>query len=222
MKKILSTFALLLILFSAGCISTTPEEAEEIFPLDENETEALEYDGLDLTPIDDQRNNAIKGTQYLYPDYYRLEITGMVNETITLTYNDIISYQPVSKAVPLDCVEGWGFAAKWTGVKMETLLNEAGIQEGATAVIFYSEDGYSTALDLDYLIDNNIIVAYKINDITLPPDRGFPLQLVAEGKYGYKWAKWIVKMEVVDDDYEGYWESRGYNNDADVGGPKFS
>lgn len=221
MKKNLFIIVLLLALFSAGCISTTPEEAEEIFPLDENETETLEYEGVELTPIDEQRNNAIKGTQYLYPDDYRLEITGMVNETIILTYDDILAYPSVSKAVPLDCVEGWGFAAKWTGVKMETLLNEAGLQEGANTVVFYSEDGYSTALDLDYLLDNNIIVAYKINDITLPPARGFPLQLVAEGKYGYKWAKWIVKIEVIDEDYEGYWESRGYNNNADVGGPRF-
>ncbi|MBP2029719.1 DMSO/TMAO reductase YedYZ molybdopterin-dependent catalytic subunit [Methanohalophilus levihalophilus] len=220
MKKILFTLTLILILLSAGCISTTPDEAE-VSPINENETETLEYDGVDLTPIDEQRNNAIKGTQYLYPDDYRLEITGMVNETTVLTYDDILSYPSVSKAVPLDCVEGWGFAAKWTGVKMETLLDDAGLQEGATTVIFYSEDGYSTALELDYLLDKNIIVAYKINDVTLPHDRGFPLQLVAEGKYGYKWAKWIVKIEVTNEDYQGYWESRGYNNNADVGGPRF-
>ncbi|ODV50520.1 MAG: oxidoreductase molybdopterin binding protein [Methanohalophilus sp.] len=55
-----------------------------------------------------------------------------------------------------------------------------------------------------------------------PRERGFPLQLVAEGKYGYKWAKWITGIEVTDDEnYEGSWKRRGYNNDADVDSPKF-
>ncbi|WP_049891097.1 molybdopterin-dependent oxidoreductase [Methanohalobium evestigatum] len=75
---------------------------------------------------------------------------------------------------------------------------------------------------MDYLLENDIILAYKINDVTLPPHRGFPLQVVAEGKYRYKWAKWIKRIEVVNHSYRGYWESRGYNNDADVGGPKFA
>ena len=96
-----------------------------------------------------------------------------------------------------------------------------GIKENVTVVIFYSVDGYSTAHDLDYLIDNNIILAYRINEITLPQERGFPLQLVAEGKYGYKWAKWIDHIELVNSSYKGYWESRGYNNKGDFGGPPF-
>jgi DMSO/TMAO reductase YedYZ molybdopterin-dependent catalytic subunit len=118
-------------------------------------------------------------------------------------------------------VEGWSFTAKWTGVKMADLLNETGTLDNATTVIFYSADGYSTSLDMDYLLKNNIILAYTLNDVTLPPERGFPLQLVAEGKYGYKWAKWVVRIELSDSPYRGYWEKRGYNNTAEVGGPEF-
>ena len=121
----------------------------------------------------------------------------------------------------MNCVEGWSFTAKWTGVPLETLFNETGIKENATNVIFYSADGYSTSMELDYLLDNNIILAYKINDVTLPDDRGFPLQLIAESKYGYKWAKWITEIEVTDKEFRGYWERRGYNNNADVSGPAF-
>jgi DMSO/TMAO reductase YedYZ molybdopterin-dependent catalytic subunit len=123
--------------------------------------------------------------------------------------------------VRLDCVEGWGFDAKWTGVTLRTILEEAQADENATTVIFYSADGYSTSLELDYLTDNNIMLAYELNDVTLPPERGFPLQLVAEGKYGYKWAKWITAIELTDEPYRGYWEKVGYNNNADVGGPAF-
>ena len=62
----------------------------------------------------------------------------------------------------------------------------------------------------------------KLNDITLPDDRGFPFQVVAESKFGYKWSKWITRIELSDDtDFRGYWESVGYNNDAADDGPAF-
>ena len=61
------------------------------------------------------------------------------------------------------------------------------------------------------------LLAYGINDVTLPDERGFPLQLVAKSRYGYKWAKWITKIEVTDKEVRGYWESRGYSNSARVG-----
>ncbi|WP_462272839.1 molybdopterin-dependent oxidoreductase [Methanohalophilus sp.] len=210
----------IIIVLTTGCISNTPQETES--GVQDNETEILEYDGGQLTPIEEQRNNGIEGTQYIDSDTYTLKISGMVNETENISYKQLTSYPAVSRVVPLDCVEGWRFTALWTGVPVETLLEEAGVNAGANTVIFYSKDGYSTSLSLDYLIDNNIIVAYKLNNVTLPKERGFPLQLVAEEKYGYKWAKWITGIEVTDDDnYEGFWESRGYNNDADVDGPRF-
>ncbi|ATU07893.1 oxidoreductase [Methanohalophilus portucalensis FDF-1] len=211
---------LIIIVLVAGCISNTPQETED--GMRDNETETLEYNGVELTPIEEQRNNGIEGTQYIDRETYTLKINGMVNETENISYEQLTSYPAISRIVPLDCVEGWRFTALWTGVPVETLLEEAEVSAGANTVIFYSKDGYSTSLSLDYLIDNNIIVAYKLNNVTLPQERGFPLQLVAEGKYGYKWSKWITGIEVTDDDnYEGFWERRGYNNDADVDGPRF-
>jgi DMSO/TMAO reductase YedYZ molybdopterin-dependent catalytic subunit len=61
-------------------------------------------------------------------------------------------------------------------------------------------------------------MAYKMNDVTIPPERGFPFMLVAESKWGYKWAKWITGIEFSSDiSYKGYWEDRGYSNDGDLG-----
>lgn len=61
------------------------------------------------------------------------------------------------------------------------------------------------------------MIAYKMNNVTIPPERGFPFQLVAESKYGYKWIKWITKIELSDDPtYERYWENYGYSNTADL------
>jgi DMSO/TMAO reductase YedYZ molybdopterin-dependent catalytic subunit len=99
-------------------------------------------------------------------------------------------------------------------------LDDVNVLDRANTVIFYAYDGYSTSLPLDYILNNNIIMAYKLNNVTLPPERGFPFQLVAEDKWGYKWIKWITKIELSDDtSYEGFWESRGYSDEGDVGGP---
>ena len=212
MKIMWIVMYLFLLIMVSGCLSRQNNG---------NETEATEYLGTKLTPISEQGNNAIKGTQFIDKDTYRLQIDGMVERPVNLTYDQITNFTPFSKVVNLNCVEGWSFTAKWTGVPMKTLLDETGIKENATTVIFYSVDGYSTSHDINYLLDNNIMLAYRINDITLPPDRGFPLQLVAEGKYGYKWAKWINHIELVNTSYNGYWESRGYNNKGDFGGPPF-
>ena len=187
----------------------------------DNETENLSYKGQNLTPIAQQRNNAIHGTQHIDRESYRLQVDGLVENPRNFTYEEILELPQTSKVVDLNCVEGWSFTAKWTGVKIAEIFNETGAMENATTVIFYSADGYSTSLDKEYLLENDIILAYKLNDVTLPPERGFPLQLVAESKYGYKWTKWIVRVELSDSPYRGYWEERGYNNTANVGGPPF-
>jgi DMSO/TMAO reductase YedYZ molybdopterin-dependent catalytic subunit len=213
---------LLILIFSvifviaSGCVSEKKEP--ETYG---NQTENLSYKGESLTPIAQQRNNAIEGTQYIDKESYRLRVEGLVENPRNFTYEEITGLPETSKVVDLNCVEGWSFTAKWTGVKMADLIAETGAGENATTVVFYSADGYSTSLDMDYLLENDIILAYKLNDVTLPPERGFPLQLVAESKYGYKWAKWIVRIEISDSPYKGYWEKKGYNNRADVGGPAF-
>jgi len=102
---------------------------------------------------------------------------------------------------------------------LSSIFTDAGIQQSAVIAIFYTADvpiGY-TSLDLKNINDNNIIIALKDNDITLPADRGFPFQVVAMDKYGYKWAKWVTRIELSSNtNFRGYWESNGYNNNADV------
>ncbi|MDW7775910.1 MAG: molybdopterin-dependent oxidoreductase [Methanosarcinales archaeon] len=212
----LAIVCILVISAVSGCLSNT----EKINDYG-NETEATEYQGIKLTPLSRQRNNAVEGTQYIDKETYRLQIDGLVEKPVNLTYDQILAYPSTSKVVDMNCVEGWDFTAKWTGVLFETLLNDSGVRENATNVIFYCADKYSTSHDLDFLMDNDIMLAYRINDVTLPHSRGFPLQLVAEDKYGYKWAKWITRIEVTNAEYRGYWESRGYSDRADVGGPAF-
>ncbi len=180
--------------------------------------EIREYEGQKLSSIDDFRENSIKGPQFVDNESYRLVVRGLVNNEMEYTYGDVIgNHQLFEKVVTLHCVEGWEVTILWEGVLVRDLIEEAGVDSGANVVIFYAYDGYSTSLPLDYIINNDILMAYKMNGVVLPPERGFPFQLVAESKYGYKWIKWITEIELSDDvDYRGYWESRGFSNDADL------
>jgi len=181
--------------------------------------EIREYEGQKLSSISDFRENSIKGTQSIDNESYRLVVTGLVNNEMEYTYDDVINnHQLFEKVVTLHCVEGWDVTILWEGVLVKDLIEEAGVDSRAKVVIFYAYDGYSTSLPLDYVVDNDILMAYKMNDVVLPPERGYPFQLVAESKLGYKWIKWITEIELSDDvNYRGYWESRGFSNDADLG-----
>jgi len=180
--------------------------------------EIREYEGQNLSSINDFRENSIRGPQHVNESEYNLTITALDNSTIEYTYNDVINgFQKYQKVTTLHCVEGWSVKLLWEGFLVADLLNKTGINPEATVVIFYAYDGYSTSLPLDYIIENDILIAYKMNGLTLPPERGFPFQLVAESKYGYKWIKWITEIELSDnEDYRGYWERRGFSNDAAI------
>jgi DMSO/TMAO reductase YedYZ molybdopterin-dependent catalytic subunit len=180
--------------------------------------EITDYEGEELSSINDFRENSIKGPQHIDKESYMLRITGLVDNPNNYSYDEIVDdFQTYKKVVRLDCVEGWSVTIFWEGVLVSDLIKEANASSNATVVIFHAYDGYTTSFPLDYILENEIIMAHKMNNVTLPPERGFPFQLVAESKWGYKWIKWITEIEVSDDiNYRGYWESRGYSNTADL------
>ena len=180
--------------------------------------EIREYEGKDLSSINDFRENSIKGPQYIDTESYQLKITGLVENPITYTYDEVIgNHELYKKVVTLNCVEGWSVTILWEGVLVKDLIEEAKASTDAKVVIFHAYDGYTTSLPLDYIVNQDIIMAYKMNGLVLPPERGAPFQLVAESKWGYKWIKWITGIELSDDEnYRGYWENRGYSNQADL------
>jgi DMSO/TMAO reductase YedYZ molybdopterin-dependent catalytic subunit len=195
-----------------GSLSCSPG-GEELTPV-----EIREYEGEDLSSINSFRENSIKGPQYVDITDYRLKITGLVANPQSYTYDEVLeNHQHYKKVVTLDCVEGWSVTILWEGVLIEDLLEKSGPLANAKVVIFHAYDGYTTSMPLDYVLGNNIIMAFKMNEVTIPPERGFPFQLVAESKWGYKWIKWITEIELSDDEsYRGFWESRGYSNSGDL------
>jgi DMSO/TMAO reductase YedYZ molybdopterin-dependent catalytic subunit len=217
---------------SAGCASLIPPSATPIPPQASQLTtappakslgtvEVNEYKGKRLDFVSSEPENSIKGPQHIDMSTYKLDVTGKVSKPLSLTYDQVLALQPYQKVVTLNCVEGWSVTYLWRGVLLKDLLEQAGYDHNAKIVIFRSYDGYSTSLPLDYLVSRNILLGYSMNGVVMPPERGFPFQIVAEDQLGYKWAKWITSIEVSDDtSFRGYWEQRGYENTATITGTK--
>jgi DMSO/TMAO reductase YedYZ molybdopterin-dependent catalytic subunit len=181
-------------------------------------SEVKDYQGQDLSSISDFRENSIKGPQYIDKEDYVLTITSSAKGNITYTYDDVLTkHKNYEKVVTLHCVEGWSVTILWKGILVTDLIQESGVDADTKIVIFRAIDGYTTSLPLDFIIENDIIIAHKMNNVTLSPERGFPFQLVAESKWGYKWIKWITQIELSNDEsFRGFYESRGFSNDADI------
>jgi len=184
------------------------------------EVEITEYQGERLDSVDDFRRNAISGTQEIDLATYRLTVDGLVQQTASYTYQELTGFDRLAKLVTIHCVEGWSVRALWEGIPLRLLLERAGPLDDATTVILHATDGYTTSLPLETVLDRDLIIADRINGIVLPPANGFPFQLVAEDKWGYKWIRWLTRIELSSDqDHRGFWEERGYNNDGDTDGP---
>ena len=210
MKMKLIILALIVLLISVIFIRAEFEKSTNL-PLDT--VEVRDYQGQKLSSVNDFIENSIKGPQYINITDYRLEITGMVQNPRNYTYQDVIGHPNYEKVVTLYCVDGWDVTILWKGILVYDLINETQPLPGSNVVIFYAFDNYSTSLPLEYLRGNHILLAYKMNNATLPHEWGYPFQLVAESKWGYKWIRWVTKIEISNNaDYKGYWESRGYSN----------
>lgn len=180
------------------------------------QVEITEYQGEKLSPFDRGYDNSIKGPQKVDINIYRLIVNGKIQKTLLLKYNEILSLPSVTRAITLNCIEGWSEHLLFKGVRIAELIKQVNVNKDVQTVIFYAIDGYSSSLTYKYVVDNDIMLAYEINGKRLDSERGFPLQVVAESKYGYKWVKWLTRIEFSDKLYEGYWEKRGYDNDADI------
>ena len=176
------------------------------------------YEGKNLSSVNDIPENSIKGPQYVDKMKYRLEIAGLVDSPRELSYDDVLGkFTSYKKVVTLNCVEGWSSTILWEGILFRDLIDFSKAKPEAKTVIFHAVDGYTTSFPIEYFYNNDIIMAYKMNGAALTPDLGFPFQLVAENKWGYKWIKWIDKIEFSSDtNYQGYWELRGYSNTGDL------
>jgi DMSO/TMAO reductase YedYZ molybdopterin-dependent catalytic subunit len=166
--------------------------------------EVRSYEGAYLSSITDFFENSIKGPQYINESDYRLTVTGLTNRTLTYSYRDVIDqHRHYAKVVTLHCVEGWDVTILWEGVLVKDLLADAGINPRASTIVLTAHDGYTTSFPLAYVLDRDIIMAYRMNNVTLPSEQGYPFQLVAEDKlgmnhFGIPWIRMRIFKEFYD------------------------
>ena len=145
---------------------------------------------------------------------WTLEITGQIDQELLFDYENFTSLDSKKIIATLECVEGVFGTAEWEGIPLKDILYMAGVNNNAYDVVFFAEDGYSDSLRIEEALAENILLGFKMNGEILPAKHGFPIRLVAPDHYGYKWVKWIVEIEIVDYDYIGFWEERGWSDQA--------
>jgi DMSO/TMAO reductase YedYZ molybdopterin-dependent catalytic subunit len=184
--------------------------------------EIREYRGEKLGSTKDFRENSIKGAPDVDTRKYRLTVDGLTEEKASFTYSELQTKPHVKRLVEIHCVEGWTVKALWEGIPVKEIFKAAPPKTEAVTVIFHGADGYNTSLPLKEVMERDLIIADRINGITLPRDQGYPFILVAQDKWGYKWARWITRIELsADVNYRGYWEKEGFNRQGDQKGAIF-
>jgi DMSO/TMAO reductase YedYZ molybdopterin-dependent catalytic subunit len=150
---------------------------------------------------------------------YRLAIDGMVERPHTLTLADLRALPQRELTRDFQCVTGWRVPdVPWRGVRLADLLDDAGVQGGATHLRFHSFDGvYTESLTLQQARRDDVLVAHEMLGKAVTREHGGPVRLYVAPMYGYKSIKWLERIEVVDELVPGFWEERGYDVDAWVG-----
>jgi len=167
-----------------------------------------------ITPNDDFFTISKGEVPEVNENTWTLIIDGHVNNTLTFSYTNFTSQPSIEILATLQCVEGPSGTAIWRGILIEDLLDMAQLKIGAVDVVFYAVDDYSSSLTIAEIYDNNVLLAYEMNGEPLPAEQGFPVRVVAPNQLGYKWVKWVVRIEIVNYDYIGYWESQGWSDNA--------
>ena len=153
---------------------------------------------------------------------WSLAVDGLVGSPKTYSIKDVQSFPEATQYATMECVSNELNGnlisnAMWGGVKISDILASAGgAQSGARYVVFYSIDGYSVGIPLEKAMMPDSILAYSLNGETLPVGHGYPLRGVIPGLYGMMSAKWVTRISVVGSAYDGYWQTRGWTNDATV------
>jgi DMSO/TMAO reductase YedYZ molybdopterin-dependent catalytic subunit len=147
---------------------------------------------------------------------WKFTIDGEVEKPQTLEWNDILSLPKTVQTADFHCVEGWSVLNnKWEGVTFKTIVEETKPKPEAKHVLFSCGDGYTTSLPITDLLNDDVLLAYKLNGKPLEPENGAPLRLIVPKKYAYKSAMWLQKITFTIKHILGYWELRGYSDTAD-------
>ena len=155
------------------------------------------------------------------PNNWTLSIYGMVDNPYDLSYDELLALPRHDQTSTLQCISNEVGNllignCNWNGVRLRDLLERAGVQEGVVDVVLYAAEGYTESLPLEQALDPDTIVAYGIDGQSLTEAHGFPARIRVPYFYGVKNVKWLTGIELVSNDYQGYWQQRGWTDDPIV------
>ena len=175
---------------------STPVSGRTPLPRDliRRDPASVDNSDLEITPVEELHTTG--GPVDIDMDEYRLVVDGLVENSLRLGYEDILARPTVTEVVLLICPGVFADNAQWTGTPVSGILKEAEVTPEAKRVLFHGADGYSRGLPLEEAMNVGVFLAHTVNGQVLPREHGYPLRLVARGKYGGHWVKWLVRIEV--------------------------
>lgn len=150
---------------------------------------------------------------------WTLTVKGLVNNPLTITYEEIKAMPSVKEYATLQCVSNkiggdLTSTALWKGVRFKDVLQKAQVKPGAKYIAVRCYDGYDVGIPLERGLLEGSILAYEMNLAPLTSEHGYPVRAIVPGLYGMMNPKWITEIELVDNVYEGYWARNGWTNVA--------
>jgi DMSO/TMAO reductase YedYZ molybdopterin-dependent catalytic subunit len=172
-----------------------------------------------ITPNEDFYVTTYDTIPEISVDSWALKIHGLVTRPLTLTYEDLLNKPQTSLIATLECignpVGGYSIGtAQWEGVRVQELLDEAGVESNAFDLVLHGADDYSDSFPISRAMQKEVILATKMNGVPLPLEHGFPARIIVPGIVGMKHVKWLTSLEPVSYDYKGYWQQQSWPDDA--------
>ena len=150
------------------------------------------------------------------PAIWSFRVWGEVENEFELTWDEFRALPPVQTQSDFHCVTGWSkLDNTWDGVSFRSVADRAKPKPTATHVLIHAEYGYTANLPIEAVLDDDVLFAWSHDGEPLEPEHGGPLRLVVPKLYAWKSAKWVRGVKFMDRDERGYWEVRGYHNQAD-------
>jgi DMSO/TMAO reductase YedYZ molybdopterin-dependent catalytic subunit len=146
---------------------------------------------------------------------WKLETAGLAKK-LSWNWEEFNKLPRAAVTKDIHCVTKWSkFDTNWEGVSMDHIMEFAQVDKNVTHLIAYSYDGYSTNLPIEDVTNGKAMVAIRYDGDEIHPEHGGPARLLVPHLYFWKSAKWLNKLEFVDHDEPGFWETRGYHNYGD-------
>jgi DMSO/TMAO reductase YedYZ molybdopterin-dependent catalytic subunit len=147
---------------------------------------------------------------------WSLRVFGRVRRELSLRYADLRALPAVERTADFHCVTTWSrYDNRWTGLRFADLLGRAQPLDDASFVLLHCDGDYTTNLPLGDLLRDDCLLAWGHDGAELSPEHGHPLRAVIPHLYGWKSAKWVRGVELLDSDAAGFWERRGYHRRGD-------